>query len=279
MQKQGSLGIGQKVIVTNVKETRKDVFRMYAVITGASSGIGLEMAKILAKRGYHLVLVARRIDRLRRLQKKIEEHYGVEVLLKPYDLSNRENCFSLYHECRELEVEVLINNAGFGKVGEFEQVPLEEELEMIDINITAVHVLTKLFLQSMRKGYILNVSSIAGFQAVPIMCTYGATKSYVLNFTKAVNYELKRAKKDVHVSVLCPGPVDTEFDQIANVVNSLHRISAKQCAHIAIRGMFRKKMVIIPTVTTKLASIGSKFAPDKILLSVEYRMQRLKTGK
>lgn len=249
---------------------------MYALITGASSGIGLECAKLLAKKGYDLVLVARRIDRLLRLQEKFQTYYNIDVIIIPCDVSDMKQCKELYKQCRSLPIEIVINNAGFGRVGEFESIPLEDELAMIDTNVKAVHALTKLFLKCMDHGYILNVASIAGYQPIPLMATYGATKSYVVSFTKAVNYELKRKKKPVHVALLCPGPVDTEFDRIANVTYRLKHISAKQCAEAGLKGMFQKKKVIFPHPTTKLSSILSKFAPDAMILPAEYWIQNAK---
>lgn len=249
---------------------------MYAVVTGASSGIGLECAKLLAKRGYDLILVARRVERLLKLEKKLEEQYGIHVVVMPCDLSEPRNCKELYQKCSSFPIEVVINNAGFGKVGDFDELSLEDELNMIDTNVKALHILTKLFLQGMKQGYIMNVASIAGYQPVPLMATYAATKAYVLNLTKALNYEMRRKKKKVFVCALCPGPVDTEFDRIANVRYSLHHISAKECAKVAIDGMFKKKRIIFPIFTTKASSLLSKLAPDCIILPFEYGIQNSK---
>lgn len=249
---------------------------MYAVITGASSGIGLECAKLLAKKGYGLILTARRTERLMQLQNRIQQKYGVHVLLYPCDLEDSSNVMKLHAFCSAYPVKVVVNNAGFGKVGEFTETNLEEELAMIDVNVKAVHILTKLFAQSMQAGYILNVASVAGYQPVPLMASYGATKAYVLNLSKAVNYELKRSKKKIHVAAFCPGPVDTEFDQRAGVRYSLNHISAKECAKAGIVGMFRRQTEIFPITTTKLASRLSKLAPDWITLPVEYFLQNKK---
>lgn len=249
---------------------------MYAVITGASSGIGLECAKLLAKRGYDLILVARRADRLLKIKNILEEQYEITVVPMPCDLLELRNCRELYEKCSSFPVEIVINNAGFGKVGEFDQTSLDDELHMIDTNVKALHILTKLFLQRMDHGYIMNVASIAGFQPVPLMATYAATKAYVLNLTKAINYEMKRKKKRVHVCALCPGPVDTEFDRIANVTYSLNHITAKECAKAGIEGMFKKKMIIFPIRKTKISSVLTKLVPDCITLAVEYQIQSSK---
>lgn len=249
---------------------------MYAVITGASSGIGLECTRLLASKGYDLILVARRAERLMQVQKKLTENYGVHVIVMPYDLSDPRNCKELYERCRSFPVEVVVNNAGFGKVGEFTDTDLDQEMKMIDTNVKALHILTKLFAQGMKEGYILNVASIAAFQPVPLMATYAATKSYVLSLTKAVNYEMRRQKKKVHVCALCPGPVDTEFDQVAEVKYSLKHISALDCAKAGIRGMFQKRMVIFPMESTKLLSMLTKLSPDWLTLTIEYQLQNEK---
>lgn len=246
---------------------------MYAVITGASSGIGLECAKLLAKRGYDIILVARRKDRLLTLKEAIQKQSKVSVEVIPCDLSNPTNCKELYRKCKEYPVEVVVNNAGFGKVGNFTNLSLDDEMNMIDTNIKAVHILTKLFARGMKRGYILNVASIAAFQPVPLMATYGATKSYVLNLSKAVNFELKKQRKKVSVSTLCPGPVDTEFDQIAQVRYSLSHITAQECARAGIEGMFAKRSTIFPKKSTGFVSKLSRIAPDWLILFVEYLIQ------
>lgn len=249
---------------------------MYAVITGASSGIGLECAKILAVKGYDLVLVARRVERLLKLQKKLEERYEIHVIVIPMDLSEPDNCIELYQKCSTLPVEVLVNNAGFGKVGNFTEIELEEELKMIDTNVLALHILTKLFAKGMNEGYILNVASIAAYQPDPLMATYGASKSYVLSLSKAVSYELRRQKKKVSISTLCPGPVKTEFDKVAGVKYSLNHISARDCAKAGIEGMFQKKRVIFPLSSTAVLSRLTRVTPDWLVLWVEYHLQNKK---
>ena len=246
---------------------------MYALVTGASSGIGKEIAILLAKKGYNLILVARRKKRLEDLQEYIDRKYSVQVLIKECDLSIRDNCFSLFEECKKYHIQVLINNAGFGKVGQFQKIPCEDEIAMIQTNIMALLILTKLYVNHMRKGYILNVASIAGFQPVPMMATYGATKAFVLNFSQSVNYELKRHHKKVSISTLCPGPVNTEFNQVAGAEFNLQSITAKKCALEAIQGLFSKKDVIIPSISIKVLHGLSKIAPNKIILPVEYKIQ------
>lgn len=251
---------------------------MYALITGASSGIGYEIAKLLAKRNYNLIIVARRLSRLEKMKTEFEQKYHVKVVPKECDVSKEENCYRLFEEVKEYKASVLINNAGFGKVGSLANIPIEEEISMIHTNIIALHILTKLFIQNTKKGYILNVASAAGFQPGPMMATYGATKSYVLNMSLAVNYELKKRKKEIHITTLCPGPVNTEFNQVAHSDFSLKSISAKRCAKEAIDGLFKKKDMVVPGKDIKLLRIASKLSPMKLILPIEYMIQTRKTG-
>ena len=197
---------------------------MKALITGASSGLGREMARLLAARGYELILCARREERLRELAAELP----VPCRIIAADVSDEQECRLLYEAVQSEELEVVINNAGFGLFGEFVTADLDEELRMIDTNVRAVHILTKLavrdFVQRGR-GYILNVSSSAGFLPGPLMATYYATKNYVLRLTEALREELRRAGSPVRVCALCPGPVDTEFNKVAGVRFSLSGLS------------------------------------------------------
>ena len=189
---------------------------MKALITGASSGIGLAMANYLNEIGVDLILVSRNKEKLEDLTKNFQVNVHIIIL----DLSNLEKIKELYVLTKNEEIDILINNAGFGLFGEFTSTNLNQEMEMIDVNIKAVHLLTKLYLKDMVKrnsGYILNVASAAGFGPGPLMATYYATKAYVLNLTEAISYELKAKNKDVSISVLCPGPVKTNFNKVANV--------------------------------------------------------------
>lgn len=254
---------------------------MLALITGASSGIGREFAKILAYRGFSLILVARRLDRLEELAADILENYDVDVNIVDCDLSDENNCYSLYQSVEHEKVDVLINNAGFGAYGEFSDTDLGIETKMIDVNCKAVHILTKLFLRDMEKkdfGYILNVASSAGLMSGgPYMATYYATKSYVVDLTRAVNEELHEKGSCVYVGALCPGPVDTEFNKVAGVSFSLGGISAKSCAIDGVYNMFEeRKMIIVPTVMMKALTVLSRFVPTKPLLFITGKLQRRK---
>lgn len=252
---------------------------MYALVTGASSGIGKEIAKTLAKKGYDLIITARREERLKQLKEEIEKETKSKVITKVCDLTNAENINNLHKECSEYDVNVVVNNAGFGVIGFFNETDIEKEIKMIDTNITALYILTKLFTKSMKKGHILNVSSLAAFLPDPKMAVYGASKSFVLNFSKAVNYELKRQNKDITITTLCPGPVYSEFNDVAGGSFNFKAITAKKCADIAIKGMFKKKSVIIPGLKMKLTRFFSKITPSKLVLKISYNIQNNKTTK
>lgn len=249
---------------------------MFALITGASSGIGREMARLLARQGYHVILVARREKRLTSLKEELESKYCIQAIALEYDLSNPENCRKLFEETKHYPIHIVINNAGFGKAGSFESISLQDELAMIQTNISAVVMLTKLYAGHMKHGRILNVASIAAYYKTPMMASYGASKSYVLSLSRAVNYEMKRAGKDVRISVLCPGPVKTEFNTVAGASNDLSSISAYKCAKVAIHGLLKGKEVIVPGVQTKLMRYLSKLAPDVLSLPLEYHIQSKK---
>ena len=251
---------------------------MYAIITGASSGIGREMAILLAKKGYNLILAARRTKRLEQLQQQIQKHYPVEVKTAVCDLSNRQECLAFCEKYKNYPIEILINNAGFGKIGYVTETSLNAQLSMIDTNITAVHILSYFFAKQMKKGYILNVASIAAFQPGAFFATYGATKSYVAKFSMALGYELKKQHKSISVTTLCPGPVATEFDSVAGTDFSLASISAKECALAGLTGMFQKKRLVLPG-TAKFAYYAVKFLPLNLIIPITYRVQKRKVRR
>jgi len=249
---------------------------MYALVTGASSGIGLEIAKLLAAKGYNLFLVARRQDRLIKLQSMIEKKYNNKVVIFKCDLSKEEEILKMYKASLYYPVEIVVNAAGFGKVGTFDAVDIKDEVEMINTNVIALQYISKLYAKHMKKGRILNIASVAAFQPGPAFATYCATKAYVLSYSVALNYELKKKHKKVRVSTLCPGPVNTEFDKVAGTKFSMNYISAKECAEEAVKGLFKGKMIIMPTSSVKWARVASKILPYKIILPAEYRIQTKK---
>lgn len=248
---------------------------MKALITGASSGIGRDMARYLAKLGYDLIIVARRENLLEELKSELD---GVKVITEKMDVSIQKNCEELYK--RYPDIDILVNNAGFGKFGEFDKVELNDEINMINTNIIGLHILTKLYLKEMvknNKGYILNVASSAGLlPGGPLMATYYATKSYVVSLTRAISEELRVSKSRVKISALCPGPVDTNFNNVANVKFSLKGLSSEYVAKYGIDKMLKGKRIIVPGILIKLATIGSKFAPSNLVLKIAYNQQKSK---
>ena len=249
---------------------------MKILITGASSGIGKDMARILAKKGHELIIVARDEKRLNEVKKELEES-GTKVTSIPIDLSNEENCIELYK--KEKDIDILINNAGFGDCGFFTQTDLNKELKMIKTNITAYHILTKLYLSEMKKnnkGKILTVASIAGFMPGPLMATYYATKAYIVRFSEAIREELKKEKSDVKISILCPGPVNTNFNKVANVKFKIREADSMEVAKYAIKKLEKGKFYIIPGLDVKLAKIGAKIFPTNWVSKVVFKVQKRK---
>jgi len=248
---------------------------MKALITGASSGIGLEIAKYLDSLDYELILVARDKEKLESFASTLKNKAKVIVM----DLLVEANVKSLYVLTKNEDIEILVNNAGFGDFGTFSETELSKELEMIDLNIKAVHILTKMFLKDMKKknkGYILNVASSAAFQPGPLMATYYSTKAYVLRLTEAVSYELKKEKSNVKVSCLCPGPVETNFNNVAGVRFSVKPLKADYVAQYAINKMFKNKLVIIPGFKMRCARFFGRFLSDKKLMSIKYKIKKKK---
>lgn len=252
---------------------------MKALITGASSGIGLSMAKYLAKNKCDLILVARDKEKLELIKNSLSNIVNVKAIV--LDLSNEQKVKELYVSTRGDNIDILINNAGFGTFGEFKNTDLSTELSMIETNIKAVHILTKSFLRDMCKrnsGYILNVASSAAFQpGGPLMATYYASKSYVRSLSEGIWYELKKKKSNVSISCLCPGPVDTNFNNVAGVKFSFKPLTSRFVAEYAIEEMFKRKRVIIPGFKMRGAKFFSRFISDKLLLKITYRIQKKKS--
>lgn len=283
---------------------------MWALVTGASSGIGRDMAKYLYSLGYNLILVARDQERMEELKtelytkyrqeeekenrknkddknsnskdskpKKVNLETKQEILIYSIDLSKKEECIKLYENTKNIEIDLLINNAGFGTFGEFSKTDLEKEVNLINTNITAVHILTKLYLKDMikrNKGHILNVASIAGMEPGPLMAAYYASKAYVIRLSRAVNKELKKSKSDVKISILCPGPVDTNFNNVANVVFKAPSMPSEKVAKYAIDKTLKGKLIIIPGRLNKSVRFFSKVLPDAVLEECAYHIQSRK---
>jgi len=244
---------------------------MRVLITGASFGIGREMAKVFYKKGWSLVLCARSETALfelkneleNGLEKNLQKQQTVEILVA--DLSKREEVFSLYEKTGEIDA--LVNNAGFGVFGEFTTTDLQKERQMIDLNIVAVHILTKLFLRDFtakNSGYILNVASIAAFFPGPVFAGYYASKAYVLRLTRALRAELKAAKSDVYVGALCPGPVKTNFNAVSGAEFAVSGLEADFVARYGVEKMLAKKGIIVPGFLMKLTRFFAAILPETL---------------
>ena len=248
---------------------------MKALITGASSGIGRDMAKVLSNMGYDLILVARRKDKLLELSNELK----TEVEIINIDISSTFNCMKLYNKTKKADIDVIVNNAGFGVYGEFAKTKIDLELDMIDLNIKSLHTLTKLYLKDFKeknKGYILNVASAASFMPGPLMASYYATKAYVLHFSEAISEELRKNSSNVYIGALCPGPVATEFNSIAGVSFNLKSLDSYDVALYGIKQMFKRKTVIIPGTLMKITIFCSKFVSRKLKLKISYSIQEKK---
>ena len=248
---------------------------MKALITGASSGIGRDMAIYLSSIGYDLILIARDKMALQELRDTLKTDVKVIVA----DLAVESKLKEIYVLCKNDNIDILINNAGFGACGKFDEIDLSKELDMINVNIRALHVLTKLFLKDMKKrnsGYIMNVASSAAFQAGPLMATYYATKAYVMRLTVAIHEELRRSKSKVSVSCLCPGPVKTNFDKVADVKFSIKAIDSEYVAKYAIDKMLKKKLIIIPGLNMKVVVFMNRVLSIKFMAKMTYKIQRRK---
>lgn len=246
-----------------------------ALITGATSGIGKEMAVYLHSMGWRLILTGRNREVLHSMAKT----FGSGTRTLALDLSERGAAEQLYEFCKGSRVDFLINNAGFGVFGEFTESPLDRELELIDVNIRALHILTKLFLRDMtarNRGLILNVGSIAGFSTGPMLASYYASKNYVVRLTTAIREELRRKGSRVSVSVLCPGPVDTNFNNRAGVTFSVKPANPRKIARYAIDHALAGECVLLPSPVIKLGWAAMKLCPETVAARFVYEFQKRK---
>lgn len=244
-----------------------------ALITWASSGLGVDFAHQLVSYGYHCILVARSKDKLLAVKKDIERKWwSAEVIAG--DLSDHTFCFDLMKQVAQKPLSLLINNAGFGDHGDFEILDTDHQLNMIDLNCRTLTYLMqetgRQMIQHKTSWYILNVASTAAFQPGPTMATYFATKAFVISLSEAVRYEWKH--KHIHVSTLCPGPTKTEF--FKNSSNNLHSrmldnmMESSEVVRSWLEGLFDRKSIIIPWFTNKFLYYVTKFIPNDIIMSV-----------
>ena len=255
---------------------------MAALITGASSGIGLELARLFAADGVDLVLVARRTERLEKLKIELEHRYKINAHVIASDLSLSQSPEEVFAETKRmgLEIDCLVNNAGFGQLGEFSEIDWQKEADMIQLNVIALTHLTKLYLPEMLakgRGRILNVASTAAFQPGPLMAVYFATKAYVLSFSSAIAEELRNT--GVTVTTLCPGPTASEFQMVADMenVSMLKRRKLPTSAEVAEYGynaMKKGKRIAIPGFSNKLLAFSTRFATTKMLTRIVHKLNK-----
>lgn len=241
---------------------------MIALVTGASSGLGRDIARSLARHGVNVILTARRRNRLIELKKELTEEFGVKAMYIAADLNDEKQVFKLYEKVKKYNIDILINNAGFGVFGEFTETDLTRELEMLNVNVKAFHILFKLFLRDFKKrdfGFILNTASMAGFLPGPCFSSYYASKAYIVRMTQAVAEELRAAKSNVHVSMLCPGPVATEFSDTARVKFRTPPADSGKLAEHAVREMFSGAMMINDNKFSTAMVYLSRLVPDSTL--------------
>ncbi len=256
-----------------------------ALITGASSGIGLELAHLFARDGYRLVLLARSRNTLRQLGDDLQSRYSVTVRIAPKDLAHPATPTELYQELQEagIVLDVLVNNAGFGGAGSFGSTDWNREAEMMQVNMVALTHLTKLFLPQIRarEGKIMNVASTAAFQPGPFMAVYYASKAYVLSFSEALAEELEGS--GATVTCLCPGPVKTNFQRRAYLegtamVNSPLLVDVREVARIGYEGMQQGKRIVIPGWKNRVGVEMLRISPRAVVTKVVRRLQEKKNG-
>lgn len=245
---------------------------MKALVTGASSGIGYSIARCLSSIGYDLIIVARRKDCLLNLKKECKTN--VEIITM--DLSIISNVYKLYEKTKIHDIDILVNNAGIGLYGEFYDIDLEKEMDMLRLNIGATNILTKLYLKDMvkkNKGRILNVSSIFGFMPGPLMSSYYASKAYITSMSRAINMELKMKNINVSISTLCAGAVDTNFNSDLGISFFIPPSSSEKVAKYSIKKLLKNKEIIVPGIINKFVYILNKIVPNRILRYIVYMSQ------
>jgi len=256
-----------------------------ALVTGASSGIGLELAHLFARDGYRLVLLARNRNTLRQLGDDLQSRYSITVRIAPKDLAHPATPPELYQELQEagIVLDVLVNNAGFGGAGAFVSTDWNQEAEMMQVNMVALTHLTKLFLPQIRarEGKIMNVASTAAFQPGPFMAVYYASKAYVLSFTEALAEELSGTR--VTATCLCPGPVKTNFQRRAYLegtamINSPLLVDVREVARVGYEGMKQGKRLVIPGWKNRVGVEMLRISPRAVVTKVVRKLQEKKNG-
>ena len=258
----------------------------YTLITGASSGIGLELARIFAKNSHNLILVARNKNNLYLLKKELLSHYKVDIQIISMDISGNIRASALYEvvKRKELKIEILINNAGKGYHGNFIDTNIQSDIDMINLNIITPTVLTKLFLKDMLKennGRIFNIASTASFQSGPLMSVYYGTKSYLLNFSEGIAEEVRGS--NIKVITLCPGPTKTKFEKMKNIEKGIfknfHIAFPTDVATYLYRNINTEKDILIHGKLNNFLIFLTKFIPRKINLGIIKKIQTKKITK
>lgn len=255
----------------------KDLKGKKALVTGASSGFGADFSRILAERGADLIITARREEKLNALKTGIEEKYGVKVRVVVMDLSGFDAAEKLYAEVKDENIDILINNAGYGMFGLFENQSAAELNRMVQLDVVSAFALANFFVKDFsarNSGCILNVASFAGFNPVPFYAVYGAAKAFLLNFSVAMHTELKKSGKNVFVTALCPGFTKTEFVERAGQKSSwfLNRTLAESypIAEEAVEAMLKNKPVFVPHFVNRLAVFFMRFMPRSFFSSAAF---------
>lgn len=247
---------------------------MKILITGASSGIGRDMARYLSSKENELILVSSNKDKLESVSKAL-----INSSVYVCDLSNSDNVNKLCEYILKEKPDFVINNAGFGAFGFYDEISLDREIEMINVNIVALHKITKTCLEYMDNGHILNVSSSAGLMpGGPMLNTYYATKNYVRSYSLGLYKELKKKNKNIHISILCPGPVNTNFNKVAIGTFSIKGLSSEYVAKYAVDKCLKNKLIIVPGFKVKLGVFFSRFLPIKLVLSILFKIQHRKVS-
>jgi uncharacterized protein len=252
-------------------------FHSTCLVTGASSGIGSDVARSLARRGQGLTLVARRAERLDDLAQELRDEHGVRVEVVEADLGEERSRERMVQQLSELavNVEVLVNNAGFGTGGRFHELDAEREVEMVRLNVEAVVALCARYVPDMvrrGRGGVLNVASTAAFQPLPRQATYGASKAFVLSYTEALHAELSGT--GVTATALCPGPVRTEFADTAGITEAAEGLpdlfwaESPEVAEQGVSGLERGRRVVVPGILNRAGALGGQHVPRSVLLRV-----------
>ena len=253
-----------------------DKKRETVLITGASTGIGYELSKVFAQNGYNLIIVARNLEKLRKVERELKEKYGTQVIIISKDLSHPNSAYELYEEVLKfnISIDILVNNAGAGVSGLFHETDYDMDIKIIQLNITSLTNLTKLFSKMMiqnKRGKILNVASTGAYQPGPYTAVYYATKAYVLSFSEAIYNELK--DYGITVTTLCPGATKSEFCKKAGKAQIRGSMEAEKVALAAFLGLKKNKRLVIPGIQNKIAIIVSKLLPGNITAKAVRKIQ------